>query len=124
MEALASQHTVLKSLLCGAAAAAAGWPGRTLEASVHGEAPPRQRGPRRPRHQRRPCRPVRQEAQPVQLEKVCSRLKTQMSKMKAARRAAAGGGGGIAGGLPAASMSLPRMCLKLVSTDCFYFSHS
>ncbi|XP_015695418.2 BTB/POZ domain-containing protein At3g22104 isoform X1 [Oryza brachyantha] len=41
----------------------------------------------------------------MELEKVCSRMKTQMSKMKAARRGAAGGGAGRA-----SSRSLPRMC--------------
>jgi hypothetical protein len=45
----------------------------------------------------------------MELEKVCSRMKTQMSKMKAARRATGGGGGGAAG-RRAASRSLPRMC--------------
>ncbi|KAG8099726.1 hypothetical protein GUJ93_ZPchr0013g35605 [Zizania palustris] len=38
----------------------------------------------------------------MELEKVCSRMKTQMTKMKAARRAAAGG--------RATARSLPRMC--------------
>lgn len=42
----------------------------------------------------------------MELEKVCSRMKTQMSKMKQARR---GGGGGGRGGRTARS-SLPRMC--------------
>uniref|UniRef100_A0A0E0LLX0 NPH3 domain-containing protein n=1 Tax=Oryza punctata TaxID=4537 RepID=A0A0E0LLX0_ORYPU len=46
----------------------------------------------------------------MELEKVCSRMKTQMSKMKAARRATGGGGGVAAGGRRAASRSLPRMC--------------
>uniref|UniRef100_A0A0E0AL35 NPH3 domain-containing protein n=1 Tax=Oryza glumipatula TaxID=40148 RepID=A0A0E0AL35_9ORYZ len=45
----------------------------------------------------------------MELEKVCSRMKTQMSKMKAARRVA-GGGAAAAAGRRAASRSLPRMC--------------
>ncbi|KAL5196912.1 hypothetical protein ABZP36_000424 [Zizania latifolia] len=111
VQALASQHTVLKSLLRGGS-------GQHLKPV----SPPPATGKHRDDDlggggqvvlyaRRLDLSPENQNLRSLvdgmhwrvmELEKVCSRMKTQMSKMKAARRAAGGG--------RATARSLPRMC--------------
>ncbi|KAF0905184.1 hypothetical protein E2562_000979 [Oryza meyeriana var. granulata] len=121
LQALASQHTVLKSLLRG------GGPDQQQLKPVSSSPPPATAKQRSSKEQddlggggvvlyaRRLDLSLESQNlrslldgmhwRVMELEKVCSRMKTQMSKIKAARRGAAG-----AGGRRATSRSLPRMC--------------